>query len=96
MAGLLARGSLLLADLPGMSRHSSGVLGRKLTAHSCGGSHGISPRSLLIIGSTPEGIERNEPSPPNLMELGSKGKDCDAAGDTSVQSFKKRRFLSLA
>src|SRR5208282_1833197 len=40
MAGLLARGSPPDADLPGFPVVSAG---NRLTAHSCGGSHGFGP-----------------------------------------------------
>src|SRR5262249_62191188 len=57
VADLLARGSLSPATFPGM-RVSQWQIGRRLTAHSCGGSRGIgrlvahAPRSLLIPAGT--------------------------------------------
>jgi hypothetical protein len=53
VADVLARGSLPSATFPGF-RNPSGHAGRRLAAHSCGGSRGIAcpqaraPRSLLI------------------------------------------------
>src|SRR5262249_52129411 len=57
VADLLARGSRSPVTFPGM-RVSQWQIGRRLTAHSCGGSRGIgrlvahAPRSLLIPTGT--------------------------------------------